>query len=215
MSHRDDILNQYMHFATDINRNLSNIIHLTNNLRYNTFQMLNNYTNNSQLTNDIFFTPIIPPPPINAPPPSRRIRRRPLRPSLVPQESGPPPRLGVFFNRSPTENQIARATESALYADISTNYLMCPIDRQNFEREDRILRIRQCRHVFRESAIRQWFRTSFECPICRYDIRNLITRREVVTQTSLLDSSANPLLVDISNNIPSFEYSFRVDRFLN
>ena len=221
MSNRDDILNQYMLFATDINRNLSNIIHLTNNLRYNTFQMLNNHTNSSQLTNDIFFPPIMPPPPppINAPPSRRRNirRRRPLRPRLVPQESGlpAPSRLGIFFHQSPTETQIVRATESALYTDISTNYLMCPIDQQNFESEDRILRIRQCRHVFRESAIRQWFRTSFECPVCRHDIRNVITSRDVVTQTSLTDSSRNSLVVDISNNSSRFEYSLSSGRFFD
>ena len=214
MNNNEDILSQYLHFATDVNRNLSNIIHLTNNLRYNTFQLFNNYTNSTQLTNDIFFPPI-PPPPINAPPSYRRARRRrPLRSRLVPQESGlpPPPRLRAYFNPSPTETQISGATESALYADISTNYMMCPIDQQNFVGEDRILRIRHCEHVFRETALRQWFRTSSECPVCRYDIRYHNTTREVVTPQ--IDSSSNPLLVDISNNFPSFAYSLTVNRFM-
>ena len=41
MNPSENHISQYLRFATDINRNLSNIIHLTNNLRYNTFQVFN------------------------------------------------------------------------------------------------------------------------------------------------------------------------------
>ena len=54
MAERNNI-QQFMQLATDINRNLSQIIHLSNNLRYNTYHLLNH--NTSILANDIFFPP--------------------------------------------------------------------------------------------------------------------------------------------------------------
>jgi len=73
----------------------------------------------------------------------------------------------------PSRYQIAEATELILYCDLSDNYhLICPIDQQDFEPRDYVLRIRHCGHIFREMNLRRHFRSSPRCPICRFDIRD-------------------------------------------
>ena len=223
MTSSDELLTQYLRFATDINRNLSHMIHLTNNLRYNTFQVFNNYTNSTQLTNDIFFPPVLaPPPPLDPPPIGRRRVTRSRRYRASPPRRAPPPTRtwtssrNIFTSSSPTQNEINQSTETLMYADISTNQTMCPIGQQNFEPTDQILRIRHCGHIFTEGTLRQWFRTSHECPVCRFDIRQRTTPtttdltsliRSITTQTiPEQDASAN--ILDPSNNSNNFAYSF-------
>ena len=224
MNPSENLISQYLRFTTDINRNLSNIIHLTNNLRYNTFQLFNNYTNSRQLTNDIFFPPIIPPPPPLDPPPMGRTRlarfRRPRtnlrnrRSYNTPHDALP----NIFTSSPPTTNEINQATESSLYSDISSNHQMCPISQQNFVPTDRVLRIRHCGHIFTEQTLRQWFQTSRECPVCRFDIRQRTAPsidsilRSIATQTiATRDISSN--VIDPSNN-NNFAYSFTVGGFI-
>jgi hypothetical protein len=223
MNPSENLIIQYLRFTTDINRNLSNIIHLTNNLRYNTFQVLNNYTNSRQLTNDIFFPPVVPPPPppLDPPPMGRRRLARSRRPRVNMRNGRlytPPSALPTIFTPSPaTSDEINQATESLLYSDISSNHHMCPISQQNFEPTDRVLRIRHCGHIFTEQTLRQWFRTSYECPVCRFDIRQRTASnidsilRSIATQTiAPRDISSN--VIDPSNN--NFAYSFTVGGFI-
>ena len=228
----NDILYQYLRFATDVNRNLSNMIHLTNNLRYNTFQLINYQTNSHLLSNDIFFpSPLSSSPPLRPPPTIPRERRRRRSTRLVPRTPGVPFQNSVRTQIFPflTQNQITTATEGFIYQDLSTNQLMCPITQQNFIPTDHVLRIRHCNHIFADEALRQWFRSSYECPVCRFDIRqsNPLSdaslasimrdisrdiRSNVSTQTrDILDPSSN--ITDISNNPQGFEYSFSVGGF--
>ena len=209
---RDELLQSYLRFANDINRNISNMIHLTNNLRYNTSQIFNHRLNTHFMSNDIFFPPI-PPPPLSSVSPSRaRRRRRPRLRRTVTRRYANLPTAPLFPTRAQlTETQINNATESFLFADISTNNLICPITRQNFEPTSRILRIRHCKHIFCENSLRQWFQTSSECPVCRYDIRgNNRTISSIINQILQhvpQDISANIFSNDISGNAQHIEYS--------
>jgi len=73
----------------------------------------------------------------------------------------------------PTIRQINDSTELLNYTDISNNNQPhCPIDLNPFENDDSILRIIPCQHIFREMNLRNHFRYSPRCPICRYDIRD-------------------------------------------
>ena len=55
MTTRNADIQSFLRLANDINRNLSQMIHLSNNLRYNTYHLLNRDT--TILANDIFFPP--------------------------------------------------------------------------------------------------------------------------------------------------------------
>ncbi len=86
----------------------------------------------------------------------------------------------IFDNLSPVRirpsvSQVRRGTELLTWTDISDNYQQsCPIDLVPFSENDSILRIRHCRHIFREMNLRRHLRNSPNCPICRYDIRDYI-----------------------------------------
>lgn len=75
----------------------------------------------------------------------------------------------------PTENEILNATELVNYNDATEyNNNTCPITLEEFNHGERICQIKHCGHIFREEALRNWFRRNVRCPVCRYDIRNYI-----------------------------------------
>lgn len=85
----------------------------------------------------------------------------------IPEDLGSPVRI------RPQNSQVRNSTELLKWEDISGNYQeRCPIDFNEFAEGDDILRIKACRHIFREMNLRQWFHRSPRCPICRYDIRD-------------------------------------------
>ena len=75
----------------------------------------------------------------------------------------------------PTENEILNATELIDYNNtVEYNNNTCPITLEEFNHGERICQIKHCGHIFREEALRNWFRRNVRCPVCRYDIRNYI-----------------------------------------
>ena len=70
----------------------------------------------------------------------------------------------------PTQAEIEIATVTCKYQDVSTNQLMCPIARTNFEDDDDILKIIHCNHIFKKESLLTWFETKQTCPICRHNI---------------------------------------------
>lgn len=101
----------------------------------------------------------------------------------------------------PTENEILNATELINYNDAGEyNNNTCPITLEEFNHGERICQIKQCGHIFREEALRNWFRRNVRCPVCRYDIRNYInTNRNV-------DISNNDLSGNTRTNILGTQY---------
>ena len=99
-----------------------------------------------------------------------------------------------------SEIQIHDFTESFIYnsfdsSNISTS--VCPISLESFQEGDSILKIRHCGHEFKSVSLRQWFRRSSRCPLCRC---NLLTPS--VNRTSRSPSVA---FSDISMNVYSPE----------
>ena len=70
----------------------------------------------------------------------------------------------------PTQAEIEIATITCKFRDVSTNQLMCPIARTNFEDNDDILKIIHCNHIFKKESLLTWFETKQTCPICRHNI---------------------------------------------
>lgn len=75
----------------------------------------------------------------------------------------------------PSDAQIATAVEEIAYTGVGG---ICPITLDPFESDERISRIRHCGHVFKRTALNDWFSRNVKCPICRYDIRNYIPGSE-------------------------------------
>ena len=92
----------------------------------------------------------------------------------------------------PSVAQIYHATEVINYSDNSGNHQThCPIDLNPFTENDSILRIRHCQHIFRELNLRNHFRYSPRCPICRYDIRDYRDTVRNENTTSVQEGNAN------------------------
>lgn len=72
----------------------------------------------------------------------------------------------------PTLTEMANGTREALYGELDDAMnTECPITREAFTARDRVIQLRQCRHVFSADAGRQWFETNVRCPVCRHDVR--------------------------------------------
>jgi len=72
---------------------------------------------------------------------------------------------------APTQEQISNAVERIFIEHPDPN-VRCPISLEEFGRNDNILRIRHCKHIFKEESLLNWFRRNVRCPVCRYDIRD-------------------------------------------
>ena len=106
----------------------------------------------------------------------------------------------------PSISQIRRSIELLMWQDISDNYqTSCPIDLLDFTEGDSILRIKECKHIFREMNLRRHFRNSATCPICRFDIRDYIPENNApqLTSEELNDIITNDIVNTIDNIVTS------------
>ena len=235
----NELLTRYMQFTGSLNENIASTIQLMNNLRFNVFEICDTHLHRQPPTRLTF--------PVNLPLPRLSERRRPARrsdyitgrsrPHILSrrayssgQRQNQLPSLvttPIFTRFRPTSDQITAATTTSAYCDISTNHTTCPISRTQFNENDRIMQIQRCQHVFMEESLREWFRTSSECPMCRYNISEsasinsltpLFTQAVNTLGQAVRDASTNTILQDfsgtifgdISGNGPSrIEYTFQ------
>ena len=92
---------------------------------------------------------------------------------------------------APTSEQISNAVERIMFEDPDPT-MRCPISLEDFGRNDNILRIRHCNHMFKEESLLNWFRRNVRCPVCRYDIRDY-RRNRVSRDVSNNDVQRNRL----------------------
>lgn len=97
--------------------------------------------------------------------------RTPRLPQTPAQQQGQAAqRWANFLNpviTRPTQQQIQANTELVTgLTDTS-----CAICQDMIRVEDTARRLRQCRHVYHQTCIDQWFERSVFCPTCRHDIR--------------------------------------------
>jgi len=178
-----NVINQYLQFAADLNSNVASAIQLLNHLRFNVSDIINRYA------------PLAAPPlptrrPLNLPiiglggtlnerfGATSRVRRTPLQRAQFSTRSSQTNRVGgestyrrTFSGARPTPTRVVRtSTTICPFSDLSTNYIMCPIRQTPFIASDNVMKINKCEHVFLEDALREWFRASSECPVCRHNI---------------------------------------------
>uniref|UniRef100_A0A6C0B4E3 RING-type domain-containing protein n=1 Tax=viral metagenome TaxID=1070528 RepID=A0A6C0B4E3_9ZZZZ len=106
-----------------------------------------------------------------------------------------------------TEEQINNATESFNYRAEETIHTRCPITLEDFQENESVCQIRQCGHLFREMAIKNWFRQNVRCPVCRYDIRTDNPTEPGEEETAHTDelprvsASINRIVQNLSNGL--------------
>lgn len=70
----------------------------------------------------------------------------------------------------------ANNTIGMRYSDITNNhrtYDACPITREPFATDERVLML-QCNHYFSENGLNRWLVSHSTCPVCRFNINNII-----------------------------------------
>jgi len=75
----------------------------------------------------------------------------------------------------PTLQQYTNATETFVFNSESVSRISsmtCPITLEDFQHGELLCEIKHCHHIFKESALRNWFVRNTQCPVCRYDIRS-------------------------------------------
>ena len=83
-------------------------------------------------------------------------------------------------NVRPTEAEIDNSTEEVRFGIVSNPVnSVCPITRERFGENDRVIQIVYCGHNFNPPSLRYWFQTNVRCPLCRYDIRNYDPRNAI------------------------------------
>lgn len=185
------VILEYIQICRTEQRIIDNLIRTTNIQAERTYNLLYRYLNIMTERNSLLSTPIvhrvtlsratnttsstippssIPPPPSTSlpttPAPPRHPPRLPLRPLR-----GPPTRLRRRLSPILTETNIRLMTSRCIFSDLSSNETICPITRDSFVPDDAILKIIFCGHIFKATALREWFRHSTQCPVCRHDIR--------------------------------------------
>jgi hypothetical protein len=84
-----------------------------------------------------------------------------------------------------TETQINNVTERIVFDASNTDMLtQCPITLEEFTDGDELLQIRQCKHVFRPSAIKRWFSQNVCCPMCRVNVLESTNADRTQTNTT-------------------------------
>lgn len=79
----------------------------------------------------------------------------------------------------PTREQVLNSTTVISLREIPVSnrfYNVCPISYETFTDDTVVTRINHCGHYFDTNSINQWFNMNVRCPVCRYDIRNDISR---------------------------------------
>jgi hypothetical protein len=109
----------------------------------------------------------------------------------------------------PSRHQIAQSTSILTYSDISGENIQerCPIDLIDFSANDSVIRIIHCGHIFREMNIRQHFRNSPRCPICRFDIRDHDSMFNNLFGSNSTNTTISEL-GDLSGNDLNFSYRY-------
>jgi hypothetical protein len=78
--------------------------------------------------------------------------------------------------RIPTAREIENATDRIVYSpSLELNTRTCPITLEEFTNGEVLSTIRHCRHVFKQTALFNWFSRNSHCPVCRYDILSRTT----------------------------------------
>jgi hypothetical protein len=77
--------------------------------------------------------------------------------------------VAVYPSREQLQQGLGNTVFSLIESPLNNS---CPITMERFEDNSNVTVILGCNHIFNPSQIRNWFRTSCRCPVCRYDIRD-------------------------------------------
>ena len=100
-----------------------------------------------------------------------------------------------------TSEQIESCTTLVQY-DTSMNEIRCPITWDAFEQGQNVLEINNCRHIFGQNALMEWFQNHSICPVCRTNVTQLRTNEtSPQAQQTQQPNSINQLISGILSGV--------------
>jgi hypothetical protein len=108
-----------------------------------------------------------------------------------------------------TEEQINNATETFNYRAGEHTHTTCPISLDEFQEGERVCRINQCGHMFRDAAIKNWFRRNVRCPVCRHDVRRRNETEPADDEEPTTNGNVDRMIQNLSNGIQSIIDHYR------
>ena len=203
----NNLTNNLISSNNEIMRNITNLLNTNNNLNTNANNILNASSNNNLNTNNRYQ------PSVrhqnrqqnNNRQNSNRYNNNYINPNSTAASSQITNLIYSFLEPIeifPTQSQIESATRVVRFGDIIRPLnSACPITLENFNENDQVLLIRQCSHIFSNTGLISWFRTNCRCPVCRFDIRNYISRNthNISELFSIVDNSSNTLPSSINS----------------
>jgi hypothetical protein len=109
----------------------------------------------------------------------------------------------------PSEEQLQQGLGNTVFSLIDSPLNnSCPITMERFEDNSNVSVILGCNHIFNPSQIRNWFRNSCRCPVCRYDIRDYRrtavsseeTKEEDILEETKEDEDEDEIIINNNNN---------------
>lgn len=108
-----------------------------------------------------------------------------------------------------TRNQTRLSNGEIAYSTYTSNYneienpinSSCPITFQQFDSSQNVMVINQCRHIFNERALRNWFTYNTRCPLCRHNLRESIFNTSSNTTSETSQTEIPSSTVEESENI--------------
>ena len=92
-----------------------------------------------------------------------------------------------------TFNEIIDATQIIRYNAATMEEQRCPISLDDFIQNEQICQIRGCRHYFKPNHLMRWLENHVECPVCRFNLREVRESSSPETTTvQPVVSSENP-----------------------
>lgn len=145
----------FINFSENTNNIFSTILSILNSQQQTYNNLLNrNNDRNSNISSNI----------------SRNILQQTLLRNLlmrIPSENN----LNNSRNNIPTQEQINFETTTTRFSDIENPInSTCPISQIDFQDSDTVIQINECRHIFSQNSLLQWFNRNNCCPMCRYSI---------------------------------------------
>ena len=105
-------------------------------------------------------------------------------------------------NRTLTTDEINNFTESIIYQpNGSFNESRCPISLEEFRTGERILRIKNCHHIFKTLYLQSWLSRHNECPVCRRSV--IIENRQNNLSNEEADNILNSVEIESDSDSES------------
>ena len=116
-----------------------------------------------------------------------------------------------------TVAEISNTTRTYVYSTdniVGSDENRCPISLDNFQTGDVLCSINGCGHIFKRTALMEWFRRNSNCPVCRYSLRTQVNDMSnnpiSETMNTLLQNWINELIPPIDASNSQYDLSMNI-----